>query len=253
MVSSKRAATSAAPTPPLHDLDIAAPGVWGSMQELRLPLDAARWVAQWWALGRRQLHQPRPAEQKQTVMLLPGFGAGPRSMVLLAKVLRQQGHQVVDWGIGRNTGQALQMLGDLSPRLAALSAAQGQPVVLVGWSLGGYLARELARDAPQHVRKVITLGSPVVGGPSFTAVAPWYRARGYDLKLMAQQVAARFNTPLRVPVVAIYSKRDGVVSWQACIDHWSPQVQHQEVRETHLGLGFAPQVLALVAAQVRQG
>ena len=73
---------------------------------------------------------------------------------------------------------------------------------LIGWSLGGYLAREAAREDPDLVHQVITLGSPVVGGPKYTLVA---------------QVAARNSVPLRTPVVAIYS-RDAVVAWEACID-----------------------------------
>ena len=67
---------------------------------------------------------------------------------------------------------------------------------------------------------------------------------------MERAVADRYSTPLRVPVAAIYSRRDGIVAWQACIDHWSPQVRHIEVNETHIGLGFAPNVLAIVAAEV---
>jgi len=66
-------------------------------------------------------------------------------------------------------------------------------------------------------------------------------------------VADRYATPLRVPVTAIYSKRDGIVAWQACIDRWSPNVRHIEVSETHVGLGFSPRVLAIVADEVDQG
>jgi hypothetical protein len=67
---------------------------------------------------------------------------------------------------------------------------------------------------------------------------------------MEQAVADRYATPLRVPVTAIYSKRDGIVAWQACIDRWSPNVRHIEVSETHVGLGFSPRVLAIVAGEV---
>jgi hypothetical protein len=74
-----------------------------------------------------------------------------------------------------------------------------------------------------------------------------HRARGHGLAAVEAEVAARFDTPLRVPVTAASSERDGVVAWQACIDPWSPQVRHVEVRETHLGLGLAPRVLAVVA------
>ena len=68
----------------------------------------------------------------------------------------------------------------------------------------------------------------------------------------AAPAANRYATPLRVPVTAIYSKRDGIVAWRACIDRWSPQVRHIEVSETHIGLGFAPRVLGLVADEIEQ-
>jgi hypothetical protein len=92
----------------------------------------------------------------------------------------------------------------------------------------------------------------VIGGPRYTATAEWYRSQGYDLAAMERAVADRYAVPLRVPVTAIYSKRDGVVAWQACIDKWSPQVRHIEVSETHVGLGFAPRVLALVAQEIER-
>jgi pimeloyl-ACP methyl ester carboxylesterase len=220
---------------------ITPPGLFGTLQELRLPLDTLRWAPQWPGLARGRTATP------QTVMLLPGFGAGPRSMAPLAAYLRALGHRTHDWGLGRNSGDVPALLSALRLRIADRVQQAGRPVVLVGWSLGGYLAREAARDEPDAVCKVVTLGSPVIGGPRFTAVAPWYRARGHDLAAIEAQVAERFTTPLRVPVTAVYSKRDGVVAWQACIDHWSPQVQHVEVNESHLGMGVAPRVLALVA------
>jgi pimeloyl-ACP methyl ester carboxylesterase len=124
--------------------------------------------------------------------------------------------------------------------------------VLVGWSLGGYIAREYAREHPDEIRKVVTLGSPVVGGPRYTATAGWYRSQGHDLDEIERTIAERYATPLRVPVTAIYSRRDGVVAWRACIDKWSPRVRHIEVSETHVGLGFAPRVLAIVADEVER-
>ena len=129
----------------------------------------------------------------------------------------------------------------------------GEPVVLVGWSLGGYLAREYAREHAVHVRKVVTLGSPVIGGPRYTATARHYTAQGHDLDEIERAVKQRYATPLSVPVAALYSKRDGIVAWPACIDRWSADVRHHEVDATHLGLVVAPPVLALVAQEVEAG
>jgi thioesterase domain-containing protein len=100
------------------------------------------------------------------------------------------------------------------------------------------------------VRKVITLGTPVIGGPRYTATARRYRAQGHDLDELERAVRSRYATPLTVPVTAVYSKRDGVVAWQACIDQWSPHVNHVEVDATHVGLILSPRVLEIVAAEI---
>lgn len=225
---------------------ITPPGTFDVLQELRLPLDVLRWAPAWFTTEIRRTSQPR------TVILLPGFGTGPRSMLVMQSFLRRAGHRVRDWGLGRNTGEVKWQRAELVRVVEASIAAHHVPVVLVGWSLGGYIAREYARVHPTHVRKVVTLGTPVVGGPRYTATAKWYQSQGFDLDELEQAVAARYATPLTVPVTAIYSKRDGVVAWRACIDEWSPNVRHIEVGETHVGLGLSPRVLAIVADEIEQ-
>jgi pimeloyl-ACP methyl ester carboxylesterase len=229
------------------DEPIPEPAAFRLLKELRLPLDALRWTGQWPTLARVR------AARRRTVLLLPGIGANERSLALLRGVLRRAGHDVHDWGLGRNTGNVPALRKAVLERVSALSRTARRRVVLVGWSLGGYIAREAAREQPERVRKVVTLGSPVVGGPRYTAMAAWYRARGQDLARIEERVAARYRQPLRVPVAAIYSKRDGVVAWQACIDRWSRNVRHIEVEETHIGLVLSPRVLAIVAAEVESG
>jgi pimeloyl-ACP methyl ester carboxylesterase len=223
---------------------IRPPGALDTLQELRLPLDVLRWTPAWFA---RSVPRSGPP---QDVILLPGFGAGPGSMRVMEAFLRRRGHRVRDWGLGRNTGNVRALRARFAHTVEATVAEHGEPLVLVGWSLGGYIAREYAREHPEQVRRVVTLGSPVIGGPRYTATARRYQAQGHDLDAMERAVADRYATPLRVPVAAIYSRRDGIVAWQACIDHWSPHVHHIEVSETHVGLGFAPNVLAIVAAEV---
>jgi pimeloyl-ACP methyl ester carboxylesterase len=226
---------------------IAPPDKLDTLQELRLPIDMLRWAPSWLATQSRRATPPR------TAILLPGFGAGPRSMRVMESFLRRRGHRVRDWGLGQNTGDVVMFRARLKRVVEESIAAHGEPVVLVGWSLGGYIAREYAREHPEEVRKVVTLGSPVIGGPRYTATAKWYRSQGHDLDEIERAVANRYATPLRVPVTAIYSKRDGIVAWRACIDRWSPSVRHIEVSETHVGMGFAPRVLGLVAAEIELG
>lgn len=224
------------PIPPHSTAD-----VW---RELRLPLDALAWVPKWLTAARGRAVQPR------SVLLLPGYGTGPQSMRVMEAYLRRRGHNARDWGLGRNTGEAGKLRARLQPVVETVVAEAGDRVVLVGWSLGGYLAREYAREHPDQVRRVITLGSPVIGGPRYTATARRYAAQGHDLDELERAVASRYATPLSVPVTALYSKRDGIVAWRACIDQWSPEVRHVEVDETHLGLVLSPRTLEIVAREV---
>ena len=231
----------------IHYEPITPPGMLDALQELRLPMDVLRWAPSWLAMKSGRAAEPR------TAILLPGFGAGPRAMRVMESFLRRRGHRVRDWGLGVNTGDARKLRARLEPVVEESIATHGEPVVFVGWSLGGYIAREYAREHPGEVRKVVTLGSPVIGGPRYTATAERYRTQGHDLLEIERTVAQRYEIPLRVPVAAIYSKRDGVVAWRACIDQWSPNVRHIEVNETHIGLAFSPRVLAIVADEIEGG
>ncbi len=111
------------------------------------------------------------------------------------------------------------------------------------------ISREIARRLPGSVRRVITFGSPVVGGPTFTATAS---AFGEEECRRAAEVSERLDAddPINVPITAIYTKQDGVVSWRACIDRTSAEVQHVEVASTHFGLGIDPDVWEIVARRL---
>jgi pimeloyl-ACP methyl ester carboxylesterase len=123
-------------------------------------------------------------------------------------------------------------------------------VRVVGWSLGGVLARETARRRPELVERVVTLGSPVVGGPKYTLAASFYRRQGVDLDALEREIAELDATPIRVPITALYSRSDGVVAWRACIDRVSPHVEHVEVGGSHAGLGFRAEVYRIVAERL---
>jgi pimeloyl-ACP methyl ester carboxylesterase len=205
-------------------------------------------------LPRLAWHWPRLMDQRsghgRPVLLFPGHGASDRSTWLLRYYLRCLGYQAQGWGLGRNHGNAVQLLPQVISRVSAFAESSGQRVRLIGWSMGGYLAREAARDRPDLVQCVVTLGTPTVGGPKYTTVAAHYRRQGIDLEAIEAQVAARNKVPLQVPVTAIYSCKDGVVLWQACVDHNTPQVRHFEVNTSHLGLGLSPDVFCLVACNL---
>lgn len=206
-----------------------------------------------WGRGRR-LRRALPRGAGEPVMVLPGFLTSDASTLVLRRFLRRRGYRVHGWGLGLNRGDVYRLLPQLVERTRALAAAEGQPLRLVGWSLGGTLARETAREAGEAVAQVVTLGSPVVGGPKYTLAAAYYeRVVGLDLDAVEEEVAAMTAEPVGVPITAIYSRSDQVVSWQACLDQRDPRVEHVEVDASHFGLGLDPEVLAVVAEHLARG
>lgn len=187
----------------------------------------------------------------ETVWVLPGMGVGDWTTRALRRYLCRHGFDARGWGLGRNPPDAEATLARLLPRLEALVVDTGAPAALVGWSLGGVLARELARLRPDLVRCVVTLGSPVVGGLRHTAIAGFYRLQGWNIAEIDHLVAASNRTPIRVPVTAIWSRRDGIVAWQACVDDFTPTIENLEATSCHWALGLDPEVLAALPERLR--
>jgi alpha/beta superfamily hydrolase len=125
-----------------------------------------------------------------------------------------------------------------------------QQVRIIGWSFGGFIARELARERPELIHRVITLGTPVVGGPKYTVFAARLRRKGVDLDAMEAEIASRNSITLQTPVTAIYSRADAMVAWQACIDRNGSNVEHVEVGTTHMGFGISPEVYMIIAQRL---
>ena len=199
-------------------------------------------------LGRLLLRSPalRAAPRGSApVCVLPGYGADDASTLPLRTFLRRLGHEVQGWSLGRNGGDVPVLLPRVTEGVLALAERRGEPVHLIGQSLGGVLARELARDHPDRVAQVITLGTPVTGGPAHTRLA--FRYAPEQRALIAATVDQRNRVPIRVPLTAVFSRRDGIVAWQACIDEHNPQVEHVEVSSSHLGMGLDPAVWLLAA------
>jgi pimeloyl-ACP methyl ester carboxylesterase len=200
---------------------------------------------------RRRLHRAEldaaPRGDGRTVLVLPGMGVGDLSTFRLRRYLLRRGFDARGWGLGRHRPDVPATLGRLLPWLEELAAERGRPVSLVGWSLGGVVARELGRLRPDLVARIVTLGSPVVGGLRHTAIAGFYRIQGWDLDDVAERVERASRVPLRVPVTAIWSRRDGIVAWQACVDAGA---ENLEVGSVHWGLGLDPDVLIAVAASL---
>lgn len=185
-----------------------------------------------------------------SVAVLPGYGADDASTLPLRTFLRRLGHQVQGWSLGRNRGDIEALLPRVTDGVRVLAERRGRPVHVIGQSLGGVLARELARNEPDRIAQVITLATPVVGGPSHTRLA--FRYTPQERARIAAAIEARNRIPITVPVTAVFSRRDGIVAWQACIDEHNPQVDHVEVSSSHLGMGLDPAVWMLAARLLSQ-
>jgi pimeloyl-ACP methyl ester carboxylesterase len=199
-----------------------------------------------------------PKGDKHAVMVLPGFLAGDESTAMLRRYIAGLGYASLPWGLGRNTGHLEIMQRSLQDRLTQVwDEYQGQ-VSLVGQSLGGVYARELARLFPERVRQVITLGSPF-GVTNANAANPmirrlFERQTGMTIGQMREAIVALDpNRTPPVPLTAIYSKGDGIVNWRVCKetveDH---QTQNIEVCGSHCGMGFNPVIYRIIADRLAQ-
>jgi pimeloyl-ACP methyl ester carboxylesterase len=192
----------------------------------------------------------KPRGDGQRIIVVPGFSTGDISTLPLRQYLASLGYRVSGWNMGVNSGDVLDAIARLNQRVQTEHAAEDEQIILIGWSLGGYLAREVARELPHAVAQVITMGTPVVGGPKYTRVAEYFRSSGMDLNEIEREVDARTVVPLKVPVTAIYSKRDGVVAWEACIDETSDTVEHVEVMSSHIGMGISSTVYNIISTRL---
>jgi esterase/lipase len=188
----------------------------------------------------------------EPVVVLPGFMADDRSTRMLRHFLTQIGYDAKPWGLGINRLPLMQLLPALRQGVESLVDASGQKARLVGWSRGGILARELARDYPELIERVITIGSPVKGGVGASAIGRWVQQEtGMTREQMAAFAETRNHKPINVPVRAIYSRSDGVVAWKACIDDVTDDVEHFEVISSHVGLGSNVEVFRLIPGLMR--
>ena len=219
------------------------PGRLALLAELRAPLDWATLLLRAPQLRRAPRGDGRP------VMLLPGYGTDESSMRPLGRYLAFLGYDVYEWGIGRNRGHVDSYTQSIGERVRDLhDQLGGEPVTLIGWSLGGVIARETARLFEPWVREVITLGTPIIGGPKYTVAAERFAREGkLDLDEFEKEVHARNSIGIRQPVTSIYSKSDGVVGWRASVDIYNAHARNIEVNSSHFGIGANGKVWRLIA------
>jgi pimeloyl-ACP methyl ester carboxylesterase len=238
---SRRAALAREPKP----IGMAAPS-------LRLFLDEIRSIADRRGGERdaRRIVGHHHALHPQPVMLLPGFGAHPGRMRRMGRTLAAAGHRVEDWGLGHNLGPTEENFAFLMARVEALAQYHGGPVALVGWSLGGMFARELARRQPHNVRKVITLGTPFSGDRRANNV---WRAYHFvtGMSVDAPPIAdCDFTTKPAVPTIAIWSARDGVVAPRTACGRPHERDRAVALRCNHMGFPRDPRAILEVLRQL---
>lgn len=204
-----------------------------------------------------------PKGDGHPVLVLPGFTAGDPSTLIMRRFLRELDYQVLPWGLGTNSGSAW-LMPALHRRINAILKLTDRPFSIIGQSLGGVFARELAYSFPSHVRSVITLGSPfrTRDGEGTSAMVrsmfersaimrPEERAR---LGLARRQSSSpgQNERPPAVPCTAVFSRTDGVVAWELCREPAGPMSESVEVFGSHTGMSLNPLVLWLLADRLRQ-
>jgi len=192
---------------------------------------------------------------RHPVLVLPGFTASDVSTEPLRATLMANGYWTHGWRLGPNLGPDGRTIEGIHDRLHEIYERHGRPVSLVGWSLGGIYARELARAHPDKVRLVITLGSPFRMTRADRSTASWLFDRltsDYADDVLRWTTHEHNKPKLPVPSTAIYTRTDGVVRWHTCIDVESKGHENVEVRGSHSGLGWNPAALAVVLDRLAQ-
>lgn len=244
------------------------PSVAAVLREGSLVTEAGRYAVQAFAARgprRRTPYGSRPVRSAEPVLLVPGFLAGDASLGPMSRTLRHDGFRTYRADIRANVGCTVAAARQLEERLEEIAQRRGSRVRVVGHSLGGMLARGVAARRPDLVAGIVTMGSPVLAPGAHHASL----ARSVDLLvrlnraglrgLMAEDCVAglcaqesfdqaRATWPVGLDFTAIYSRRDGIVDWRACVD---PDARPLEVRSSHVGMAFDPAVITAVSAALR--
>jgi pimeloyl-ACP methyl ester carboxylesterase len=194
-----------------------------------------------------------PRGDGHPVLTLPGFLASDLSMAPMRRYLKELGYDSSAWKMGRNIGGVARMRASLRDRLTEIYNATGRKVSLVGWSLGGVYARDLALQAPHMVRSVITLGSPFANDVTATNATRLYEALSGESAAANSELRDAIAGDLPVPATSIYSRADGIVNWRTCLLRPSATAENIEVHlASHVGLGVNAAALWAVADRLAQ-
>jgi pimeloyl-ACP methyl ester carboxylesterase len=219
------------------------------------PLRAALEYASMRLMNRDEL----PQGDGHPVVIFPGLASDPHALKPLRHCCERLGYAVYDWEQGFNTGPQGDLdewLDNLAQHVKGVARLHRRRVSLIGWSLGGIYAREIAKLQPALSRRVVTLGTPFAGRGSETHVGWLYRLLNGSAPLVNDELALRLRSRPPVPTTSIYSRSDGIVAWQSCVmdsaAEGDDEPDNVEVDGSHIGLGWNPEVLRVVAQRLSQ-
>lgn len=202
-------------------------------------------------LAARPLLDLAPRGDGHPVLVFPQMFGGDLTTQPLRAYLQGLGYRAEPWRLGVNPGPSDQLLEACQARLQELHREHRRRVSLVGWSLGGLYAREIAKASPAAVRLVITLGTPFTGKPSPAEI--WQmsaRLTGEPMGLTERHGPFERTPP--VPTTSIYSRSDGIVPWRCSVERPGPTTENIEIESSHLGLAVNPLVLYAIADRLAQ-
>ncbi len=224
---------------------VRAPGLAKLMLEARAPWElAALWVAE-------PFLRHLPPGDGHPVMVIPGLAANDVSTLPMRRFLQRRGFEACPWNFGFNLGPRRGVLRGCVEHVRELAEHHGGRVSLIGWSLGGIYAREIAKLVPEHTRSVITLGTPFTGdmrANNARWVYEWFNGRA-SLK---PEIETQLRVAPPVPTTSIFSRSDGIVPWQASLNEPSDTAENVEVPASHTGLGMNPAALYVIADRLVQ-
>lgn len=228
------------------------PRLFDSITEMPRTLTEVSALAMLWGC----LLRDAPRGERHPVMVLPGFMGGDDSTRLLRRFLSRLGYKAFPWAQGTNTGNP-QQLEDAMFRFYRLQHSLDTKISLIGQSLGGVYAREIAKQFPDAVRMVITLGSPygvTEGGTTNPLVEALFErmSGGTVSDLRAQVPSMRHDRPLTMPATSVFSKSDGVVHWRTCVEEETAISENIRVWGSHAGMAMNPDVLRIIADRLAQ-
>jgi len=206
-----------------------------------------------WFYALRRLLKKLPKGDGHPVIVLPGFVASDRSTKPMRKLLKDLGYKSYGWGMGRNLVFNDDREAQMQALLKRVHDEHGRKVSIIGWSLGGVFAREIAKANPEYVRSVITLGSPISGELEHSNARRLYQAiNGNPNETMKERMSKMAEAP-PVPTTSILTKTDGIVAWKGSIQRpGKTPSENIIVPASHCGLGVNPIVMCAIADRLSQ-